>query len=251
MTIDVVRAESSRFRHPLLMIHGLWTGAWIWRQFSGYLAHRGWDAFVPSFLAEGRAPAARDRLQLLRELSQTWSAPPVIVAHDAGVATAVALARAIGAPALVAITPLTLDARPGVFRHPQFLLARIMAARVRPPRGGTARVLLEGLGDGTDLLRPDSGPFFRHVLSGRAGLGNDEARPGLVLCSRNDAVTTVSAAEVMARRYGWSFDVHETVGHFPMLAPGWEDLADRVHRWLVRAIGADLLTWLDDEDEPE
>ncbi len=36
-----------------------------------------------------------------------------------------------------------------------------------------------------------------------------------------------------------------------MLAPGCERLADRVHRWIVKAVGADLLAWLDDDDVPE
>jgi hypothetical protein len=60
-----------------------------------------------------------------------------------------------------------------------------------------------------------------------------------------------SRAERTAERLGWSFDVHESAGHFPMLAPGCERLADRVHRWIVKAVGADLLAWLDDDDVPE
>ncbi len=79
VTVDVVRAESSRFRHPLLMLHGLWTGAWIWRDFAAYLAHRGWDAFAPSFLTDVVARDASERLRMLEEIARTLPAPPIVV----------------------------------------------------------------------------------------------------------------------------------------------------------------------------
>jgi hypothetical protein len=36
-----------------------------------------------------------------------------------------------------------------------------------------------------------------------------------------------------------------------MLAPGWEHLADDVHRWLVRTLGEKLLAFLDDDLDAE
>ena len=74
---------------------------------------------------------------------------------------------------------------------------------------------------------------------------------GLVVSSSTDAIAPVKSGETLAAAFHWSFDVHETTGHFPTLSAGCEALADRVHRWLVRTIGADLLAWLDDENAEE
>lgn len=131
LAVDVVRAESARFRHPLLLLHGLWTGSWIWSGFAAYLAHRGWESWAPSFAG------VADRRRQLMEVCRALPAPPVILAHDAGAVTAVKLAAEVAAPAIVAITPLLSrrdGGKPGVFSHPQFWSARLLAGVVKPPR---------------------------------------------------------------------------------------------------------------------
>ncbi len=256
MAVDVVRAESSRFRHPLLMIHGLWTGGWIWRRFAAYLGHRGWESWLPSFLEEEPLPDANDRRRALIELCGTLPAPPVLVAHDVGVAIAAALAAEIAVPAIVAIAPvwpLVDDAGAlGVFAQRQFWGARLVARRVAPPTGSAVPALLGGLEhEALRRLRADSGPFFRALAGGRLPIPAELSQPGLVICASGDVVASEARSRRLAARCGWSVDVHETAGHFPMLAAGSEALADGMHRWLVRAIGGDLLAWLDDENSEE
>lgn len=249
VAVDVVRAESARFRHPLLLVHGLWTGSWIWSDFAAYLAHRGWESWAPSFLDGGAGGDSADRRHQLLEVCRALPAPPVLLAHDAGVVTVAKIAVGIGAPAIVAIAPLLPGADGGestIFSRPQFWPARFFARRVNPPRGHAARVLLAGLTDDASHLRPDSGPFFRSLLAGAERLPDDVPRPGLLVCSRNDPITPPIQGERLACRFDWSFHLHGTPGHFPMLAPGWEELVDHVHRWLVRTLGEKLLTFLDD-----
>ena len=137
MIVDVVRAESSRFHHPLLMVHGLWAGGWIWRRFAAYLAHRGWDVWVPSLLEDASLSELTNRHQVLSELCRTLPASPVIIGHDAGVALGVSLAFQVHAPAVVAIAPvlprIDPDAGLGVLAHPRFWTARLAAPNVAPP----------------------------------------------------------------------------------------------------------------------
>jgi hypothetical protein len=251
--VEVVRAESPRFRHSLLLVHGFWTGAWIWRGFASYLAHRGWDAYVPSFLANGPGIDLAARLEFLDRFCATLPAAPVVVAHEAGVVPATMLARAIGAPALVLFAPLVLPpdgGALGVLAHPSFWWARAFGRVLGPPRGRLAEAWKRELGEDFGQLRSDSAPFFRSVLSSPAGIVR-EGPPGFVSCSTADPLTPATAVERLAARSGWTFDVHESAGHFPMRTPGWERIADRVHRWAVRVMGADLLEFLDDEDDAE
>ncbi len=249
MIVDAVRAESSRFNHPLLLIHGLWTGAWIWRQLASHLAHRGWDAWAPSFLDEGVAPDAGTRIGLLVELCGTLPAPPVLIAHDAGVGIAAALAREIPVPAMVSLAPL-LDLS-GALTRPQ-LWSAFFQRRVPPPRGRLGADAFRGLAsDDVGRLRPDSGKIVRALVAGRQRIAERPMPAGLVIASADDPVAPAASAERLARRLDWSFDLHESTGHFLMLGPGAERFADRVHRWLVRAIGADLLAWIDEEEGEE
>jgi len=245
VAVDVARAEASRFRHPLLLLHGLWTGSAIWRGTMGYLAHRGWDSWAPSFL-EGDHPIA-DRGPLLIDLCRTLAAPPVVVGHDAGAYLATDLATALDLPAVVAVTPLLSrrDAgRAGIFAWPRLWRARFFGATLPPPAGVAAAAYKAA----EDVVRPDSAALFRRVAAASMP-GAD--RPSLLIGSAGDPITDPGDVERVARERGWSFHRHDGRGHFPMVEPGWERLADDVHRWLVRTLGEELLVFLDDGEDRE
>lgn len=255
MNVQVVRAEQSRFRHPLLLLHGFWTGAWIWRDFAPYLGHRGWDAWMPSFL-EGDEPADLDaRRRLVAAIRDAMPLPPVILAHDVGAAVAIALADELAAPAVVALAPVTsvvVRGRRGAWGSPRFWGPRIFATRLAAPRGRTARLVRDGLTDADlALLRPDSGSLFRALLSGTLESSGQALVPGLVLGSASDGAVPLAACHRLADARRWTVASHETSGHFPMLGAGAASLADTVHRWLVRTIGEPLLAWIDGDEEAD
>jgi hypothetical protein len=244
LTVAVVRAEPARFRHPLLLLHGLWTGNWIWRDFAAHLANRGWESWAPSLLRGGFAPSAEERIRELRELCEGMAAPPVVIAHDAAVATAAEMATAVRAPAVVALAPWSAPrGRLGLVRDPHLRGAGLMASRVAPPP--PSHPSLVGIAACAADLHPDSSAFVR-ALAGRMRRPPGDA-PGLVLAGRDDPAIATDRAEQIAADLGWSFDLHDTPGHFPMLGRGSERVADRVHRWIVQATGEGML--LQDEDE--
>jgi pimeloyl-ACP methyl ester carboxylesterase len=245
--VEVVRAESARFRHPLLMIHGLWTGGWIWRGLAGYLAHRGWDAWLPSSCGAD----LESRRAGLVELALDFGAPPVLVSHDAGFATAIEVADTLAAPAVVMIAPLVHGGLDSVLSGFAWWAARLGARTVPPPRGRAAETYLTGSveHDAAGRLVPDSGSFYRAAFTAADGSVRI-TRPGIVVASANDPVTSAAAAEQLATRTGLHFDLHESAGHFPMLERGFERLGDRLHRWLVHTLGEELLVMLDDEEDP-
>lgn len=250
----MARAESARFRHPLLFIHGLWTGSWVWHGFMGYLAHRGWDSWAPSFL-EGTAAPSEDRVDQLIALCRTLPSPPVIVAHDAGAMVAIRLASAVGAPAVVGIAPL-LSRRDaptgGIFAWPQFWTARLFGRELAPPTGAGRSLFLDPRLDQPDSLRSDAGPMFRQLASAVLGFPEEAiAPPMLLIGTTGDAITSAEHVEQLAARRGWSFHRHSAATHFPMVVSGWERLAHDVHRWLVRTLGEQLLTFLDEEGDGE
>jgi pimeloyl-ACP methyl ester carboxylesterase len=253
LPVDWTRAESPRFRHPLLLLHGLWTGSWIWRRLAGYLAHRGWEAWAPSLLeAEPPVLEHAEALVHLERVARELPAPPIVVAHDAGVVAAMMLAAAIGAPAVVALAPLVAPADAGggrgIFAWPQFWIAGRWAARVHPPWGAGGRAFLGAAGPLRDRLRPESGPIFRGLAASRIRVPPVLPVPGLIVAGERDAIAPAAAGERLGARFGWTRTVAAGTGHFVMLEPGWERLADATHRWIVQALGADLLLFLEDEE---
>lgn len=247
--VDVVRAEASRFRYPLLLLHGLWTGGWIWRDFSAHLAHRGWDAWIPSFLAAEEPLELEDRRQALAAVCRELPAPPVVVTHDAGLRLADILAAELALPAVVAIAPVV----PGR----AFLRSRLRwwrsvflggPHRLVPPRVGAADPLIAGLSDAeVRCLRTDSGALVQGGTL-REGGPDERALPRLIVAADGDSAAPLALCRRLATERGWDLETQAALGHFPMLGASAARLADGVHRWLVRALGADLLAWLDDED---
>lgn len=249
MALDVVRAEASRFRHPLLLLHGLWTGGWIWRDIAPYLAHRGWDAWVPSFAEDGRTAMDLDaRRAMLEILGRDLPASPIVVTHDAGLVVADRIVRDLGVPAVVAVAPVA--GRPSAFTGPRFWSARIGARRVGPPVERSSGAMLEGLSEADRArLVTDSGSFFRAVASADAQI--PLVPHGLVVAARGDAAASLADCDRIAHAREWDLEVVEAAGHFPMLGAAATGLVDRIHRWIVRALGRDVLAWVDDERDEE
>lgn len=249
LTVDVVRAEPARFRHPLLLLHGLWTGNWIWRDFAAHLANRGWESWAPSLLRAGYAPSQDERVLELGGVCRSMPAPPVIVAHGAAMTTAQMLARGIQAPAIIALAPWvpTVGGRLGLLLDSTFRGAALFATSIAPPNPPHA--LLDGIEPHVADLRPDSAAFVRAACGAMECAAGGP--PGLVLVGRKDPAITTAAAERVAARNGWSCDVHETAGHFPMLGRESARLADRVHRWIVRTTGQEMLLLDENADDDE
>jgi non-heme chloroperoxidase len=251
LPIDVTRPESAKFRRPLLLLHGLWTGGWLWEPFATYLAHRGWESWAPILT---RVPPA-EVPDVLERVVRALPAVPILVAHDIGAVAAAACAARVAAPALVAIAPVVSPAdaggRRGFFAWPQFWRARLGGARVHPPRGASGRALLARASPWRGRLEVETGARFRAVAAGALRLPDALAAPGFVLGGAHDAIAPAGVLDALAARYGWERRTYSGRGHFAILEPGWETLADDVHRWIVRTIGAELLAFLDEDDEPD
>ncbi len=220
--VEVTRPESPKFHHPLLLLHGLWTDAWIWERFATYLAHRGWESWAPALTAATAIDSAPALAPIIAALPST----PVVIAHD--VAT-------LGAAACAA----------------RGIVSAVVATHVASPRGSAARVFLGEAITHRERLRDDSGPAFRAVASGGVRLPPRIDVPGLVVGGERDVVAPDAAMRAVATRFGWTRRAYAGRGHFPMLEPGWENVADDVHRWIVQTLGAELLAFLDEEEDPQ
>jgi len=251
LSVELVRAEAARFQRPLLFLHGLWTDASIWQAWAGYLSHRGWESWAPALFGDPEYAEHERVVDAARTLLAALPEPPIIVTHDLGIVAALELVHAITAPAIVAVAPVVAAAdggRLGVLRFPRFWRARFGATDVAAPTGALGRTLI-GRSSGVSM-RSDSGAIFRALVGDRLRLAPPVPVPGLVVGGAEDVLTPPAAVHSLAERQDWPHEIHADRGHFPMIEPGWEQVADGVHRWIVRAMGEEILAWLDDEEEP-
>jgi pimeloyl-ACP methyl ester carboxylesterase len=259
----VTAAESERFAAPLLLLHGLWSGAWVWSRMASYLAHRGWESWALDRLdgpeARESAAAGPDLLGRCQGVARAMPAPPVLVAHDAGAVIALRIAAALGSPAVALINPVLPGraARRLAFGDLRRTLTALRGRSLEPPSGpGAGADLVDCRDEATRAfvrarLVAEPGRVVYDLLKGR--LGDDDVRdlpPTLVIGGNRDATLPVATIAGIARGLGGD-DAILDGGHWLPVEVSWQSTANCVHRWVVRTLGEPFLLMRELEEEGE
>jgi pimeloyl-ACP methyl ester carboxylesterase len=248
-TVEITQPESAKFHHPLLLLHGLWTGTWIWEALTPFLAHRGWEVWAPSLVDAVPPESFAAAVTSIEAVARAMPAPPVLVMHDTGLVLGSALASHVDVPAFVALAPV-LPGRVPLRRGLAGVLTRWRAeVSMPPPRGRGADALIGSVPRARERLVADSAPIVRALAAGRVVVAPPAGRPGLVLAGDRDAITPPAIAAELAGRFGWDARSYPGRGHLLQLETGWEEVGGDLHRWIVRTLGADLLALLEDDEE--
>jgi pimeloyl-ACP methyl ester carboxylesterase len=242
---EVTGPESERYTASLLLVHGLWARAPVWRRFAGYLAHRGWRCIALERRAEISDIAAH--AADLRAAIAALDAPPVIIGHDLGALLALYCADA--ARAVVAVAPLVgPPVAPPVpaLQHAGTWLARRRRMPLRAPRGRWRDAYPE-----RDVVEPAA--LVRQLLSDVPSLGaaSSDAPPCALFATRDDEITSATTAQALAREVGAEFHAIPVVGHAVLVAPGWEECVAAAHRWIIQRLGVDLLALYEESMRPD
>lgn len=259
LDITITRAESQRFAHPLLLIHGLWTGSWIWARMAGYLAHRGWESWAvdwPDRVDPGATATVSDVVERCVRIVATMDAPPIVVAHDAGATVALGIARVVAAPAIVLIAPVL----PGYGMRRLLLggigraAACVLGRRLGPPVGAAAGALFHGI-DATTKASIQSrvvdlpGRLLYELLRGGESRPEGAGRPPLLVVSGgSDAVVPPESAGAIARDLDGAIIVPPG-GHWLPVEAAWRDTTGQLHRWIVHTLGDPLLLFREEDGD--
>lgn len=237
---EVTDPESERFTAPLVLVHGLWAGAAVWRRFASYLAHRGWRCVA----LERRADAELDLGAHADDLGTAIAAldaPPVVVGHDLG--ALLALRCAERARAIVALAPLVappLAATPQALQRAGTWLTRWRGTPLSPPPFGYP------LRD-----RTEPAALIKQVLAGELPPPTRSAAPCAVFAVQDDPITALPAARALADHVGAELHALPGADHCAVLAPGWEAYVAAIHRWIIQRLGVDLLALYDESRQTE
>ena len=248
-------APAGRARpRSVLLVHGMWGGAWYLRNYLYAAAQAGWDAWAVDLRGHGGSPVpgGLGRVGLLdyvtdvrRCLDRLGEA--VLVGHSMGGLIAQKVAEGGGIAAAILITsapPRGLSALrwPVLSRMARYAPAMLADRPFGVSRRHADALFLNGLTrEQRDWAFPrfglESGRVARELALG--GLAVDAAAvrcPTLVLGAEHDRITPAALQRRIAARY--RADYREAAGraHMLMLEDGWEGPCNEILSWMEQAI---------------
>jgi non-heme chloroperoxidase len=249
------------------MIHGMWSGAWVWEEWVPLFEARGYRCLVPTLRHHNvfpqEPPAALGRTSLLdyandieRQIERL-DEPPVLVGHSMGGMLAQMLGARRQTRALALLSPMP----PQGINALSYASLRMFRSTIpswgfwkKPTRPLFADAVASMLGNLPDDERRAAYDRLVHE-SGRAGCEAgfwfldphrskwiDTSRvlcPVLVVVGSEDRLHPPSMMRKIARRYEPHSTYREVPGHGHWLVrePGWEEIATSIIGWLDERIG--------------
>jgi len=261
LLVDVSPPEQAKFRSPLILVHGLWTGSWCWRTWATHLSNLGWECWAANF--RGRADKRPD--EVLRRLNfhdcvedlgriiEAAPFPPVLLAHGLGglVAQKVAEGGKISALVLLAsLAPrgveISLPRTLALLRikyWPLIYLGRPIRAEARDLRRSWLASVPEGEREGIlGRMVPDSARLVGEFFTRRVEVDSSRIRcPLLAVGGAEDAVVPPGSLRELARRLGADLKNYPNHGHWMMEEAEGESIVSDIHRWIIQKLGEKIL----------
>jgi pimeloyl-ACP methyl ester carboxylesterase len=247
--------EPVKFASPIMLLPEMFATPWHLALVLGYLASIGWEIFVPDLRAAyGKGPTPplerlrfNDLAALAGEALDGIGRDAVIFGHGVGGLVALKLSEHPRVKASVAYAPLV----PG-FRTPMVSgignrIAMMIGRPIKPPRG---RILFELIADSDPFTRdglinamvPDSGALATNVMTGAIEFAaSDKAAPRLVVAGDSDILAPLAETTKFAESIGAKLATIRGRGHWLIGGRALERAINETQRFLVRALGQDLL----------
>ena len=245
-TVDV----DSPLGAPVLCLHGLFAGSWVYEQLLPLIAERGHPAAALSFRGHPPAPPipsigrtsiaayCHDAAEAAKALDR-----PIVIGHSLGGLVALLLAsrNLVRAAVLVSSAPprgINVVSLPLLLRMPRYLPALLFSRAFLPrPRDLDALVLNRVPVAEREHHRvrfvPDSGRAARQAALGTSDADLTATRtPLLVVSGDEDRFVPLGVARRIAQRYDAPLHVARGHGHFLFGERGWETHAAAILDWI-------------------
>ncbi len=249
------RPEPQKFAWPIVLLPELFTTSHHLGVMIGYLATIGWEVYAPDLRAvfgEGTTPASArvgfgDLMMLASEALGALDRPAIVMGHGVGGLIALKLAETKPIKAAVALAPLVPGLPNPLVSRWSSLGARWLGRPLKPPTG---RTLFELLLDVEPFQRPsmvqalvpDAAPAACEVVSGGISFAaRQDLPPRLVLAGEVDTFAPVDKVKAFADSIGAAALIAKGRGHWLIGGRGLERTIGEAHRFLVRALGEELL----------
>ncbi|MGA7871580.1 MAG: alpha/beta fold hydrolase [Candidatus Binatus sp.] len=247
--------EPVKFAWPIVLLPELFTTPRHLALVLGYLASIGWEVFVPDLRAafgKGATPSLEklhfnDLTALAGEAIEGMGRDAVVLGHGVGGLIALKLSERRRVKAAVAYAPLAPGFRTPLVGGFANRLAMMLGGPIKPPHG---RILFELIADSDPFTRdglinamvPDSGALASDVTSGAIEFAAaDKAAPRLVVAGDSDIFAPLPQTTKFAESIGAKMATIAGRGHWLIGGRALERAINETQRFLVRALGQDLL----------
>ena len=250
-TTDSTTDATTDARRPLLLLHGMFGGAWQFAEWQMRLARMGHPSVAIDFHAGEGGPAdARKRGASLRDYVDAALGvargmdTPVVIGHSMGglIAQKLAEESAVSAAVLIcSAPPRWISALSGrllgrmLKYSPQLLFSRPIA-----PRRSDAdslflhRIPLKERGRVFERIHPESGRAARELAVGTMAIDARRVRcPVLSVGAGDDHFLPPRIARAIANKYRCDYREYAEHGHYIIGEPGWQQVADDVAAWIT------------------
>ncbi|MGH7826688.1 MAG: alpha/beta fold hydrolase [Candidatus Binatia bacterium] len=252
--------EKPKFKSPLVLLHGLWTGSWCWETWASHFCNLGWDCSAINFrgrsgetpVSEFRRLALEDCVADLSEVLASFSYPPVLLAMNLGCLVGLKATENSRLAALILVSP----AAPRNLRQSRSRARRLLRLKYSPliflrrpiriDRNDFQANFLHPLPDSKhpEIYRrtvPESPLLVREFLLPRIDLtSGSPGCPSLVVAGAEDAIQPAASAREIAELLGADFREYNGQGHW-MIEQDSQAIVRDIHRWVVQKLGEQIL----------
>ena len=262
LRIDRYPPEKPKFKSAILLVHGLWTGSWCWQTWATHFCNLGWDCWAVNLrgrsetTSAGTSMSVSVTLELIAEdltrVTNSFSSPPIVLAHSSGALVALQAAKETTFSALVLASPLP----PRNAASPRSRALRLLRLKYLPLMflGHSFRIEEKDLRK--NFLAPlaekvqaeisrktvaESSQLVQELLKSSVAIEPSRVRcPSLVLAGSQDQLIPSASSRALAAWLGADFREYPDQGHWMIEAKG-ESIVRDIHRWLVQTLGDDVL----------
>ena len=253
LLLDHAEPEGLARPLPLLLVHGLWGGAWVWERWLPYAASRGWDAWAIEHRGRnGSRPVPdlgrvrlRDLVGDVREVIAQLG-PCVLVGFSMGGLVVQAVSaeetNVRAAVYLCSVAPggMVSTNRWMVRRMARYLPTIFRGNAFKPNRPDADVLLFNGspreVADANfPRLIPDSGTIAREIMLGSVRVDASQIRcPRLIVSTGEDRISPPSLQPKLVKKYVAEHLSFPGLDHMHTLHPDWEGPAKAVLDWAER-----------------
>jgi pimeloyl-ACP methyl ester carboxylesterase len=253
--------EKPKFKPPLLLVHGLWSGPRCWQSWATHFCNLGWDCIALDLRRRSQRNQAGslakisfdDCVQDLEAVIRSFSTPPVLIAMNLGALMALTASRTSKLSALILVSPSPPANLPASERSRAqrilWLKYRFLIFLRRPIqidekdfRAYFLTPLPEHLQTAVvNQIAPEASLLVREFLMPRVESASDPLNcPLLVLAGSDDRLTPVRTGNRIAQWFGGEFREYHGQGHWLIEQDG-ESIVRDIHRWTIHKQGEQIL----------
>jgi pimeloyl-ACP methyl ester carboxylesterase len=252
-------AATSRPRPPILFIHGLFAGAWVFEECQRFFAQRGYPAYAVNLRGHagsrpvtdiGRvsvADYASDALEVAQALTERSDALPIVIGHSMGGLLAQTLAEARAVTAAILLCPAPPRGIPLVglalyARLSRYVPAILRSRPIAPTPADADAIILNGVPAHQRSalfarFTPGSGRAGRDMLLGVPVDARRIRCPVLVVSASADRFVPPGVARRVATRYRAPYREYFGNAHFLPGEPRAEAAMREIEHWIDCTLG--------------